>query len=85
MSDINPHADPTTRVSDTELQEPGELASRWVRLGAALLDVVILMAVLIPLQYAGGFLSMAMNAARNGYSLPMGATLTAGTRVVVAR
>jgi uncharacterized RDD family membrane protein YckC len=75
MNDVNPYANATTRVSEADSEEPGELASRWVRLGAAILDALIVMAVIIPLQYFGGFWTMAMNAARNGYSLPFGTTV----------
>lgn len=44
--------------SDVEINEPGdgELASRWSRLWASLLDVLIIMPITIPLMYfTGGF------------------------------
>ncbi|HSX59453.1 MAG TPA: RDD family protein [Tahibacter sp.] len=60
---------------DTDASDAGDLASRWVRLGAALLDGLIMMVVILPIQWFGGFLPAAMNAAQNGYSLPFGTLL----------
>jgi hypothetical protein len=70
-----PYADPTLRVAASEAEEPSALASRWARLGAAILDSLIVSAIFVPLQWFGGFWSAAMNAASNGYSLPLGTTL----------
>lgn len=71
MDEHNPYAGATTRVAETVADEPGELASRWVRLGAAILDGLLMLAVMLPIQWFSGFLPALINASRSGYSLPM--------------
>jgi uncharacterized RDD family membrane protein YckC len=72
MNEHNPYADPTTRIADIVDGPPDALAGRGVRLGAVILDGLLLLAVTLPIQWFGGFLPAAMNAARSGYSLPYG-------------
>jgi uncharacterized RDD family membrane protein YckC len=57
MNADNPYAPPRAKVSDvSESSDELELAGRGVRLGAALLDGVVFMAlVYIPLIFAGAF------------------------------
>jgi len=78
MDEHNPYADPTTRIGDAVDGPPDALASRWVRLGAAILDTLLLLAILLPLQWVGGFLPAAINASRSGYSLPTGTLILWG-------
>lgn len=70
MDEHNPYADPTTRIADAVDGPPDALAGRGVRLGAAILDGLLLLAILLPMQWFGGFLPAAINAGRSGYSLP---------------
>lgn len=49
-----------------------ELASPWIRLGAALLDSLIGLLVMGPLMWVGGFYSAVIAAARAGDSAPLG-------------
>ena len=70
----NPYQPPTSRVED--VAAPGvQLAGRATRLGASLIDTLILLAALLPLQYAGGYLAAAMEAGRTGRALPIGLVL----------
>jgi len=57
MNTANPYAPPRSKVSDvTENTEELELAGRGVRLGAAILDAVIIMVlVYVPLIFGGAF------------------------------
>lgn len=70
MDEHNPYADPTTRIADAADGPPDALAGRGVRLGAAILDGLLLLAIALPIQWFGGFLPAVMNASRSGYSLP---------------
>jgi uncharacterized RDD family membrane protein YckC len=70
----NPYQAPSARVED--FREPGpELASRSGRFGAAFLDAIIMMAVLLPLEFVTGFWQQAMEAARNHERLPFTTTM----------
>lgn len=70
MDEHNPYADPTTRIADDVGGPPDALASRWLRLGAAILDGLLLLCIVLPIQWFGGFLPAVINAGRSGYSLP---------------
>ena len=60
MSDpnINPYASQIVNLDDDP--RSGELASRWTRLWAALIDALINMAYAIPLAFAFGTMQLAM-------------------------
>ena len=64
MNNSNPPPLPAT-TSDIRL------AGRWSRLGAALIDGLIVSAVLIPIQFATGFWQVLMDAARAHESPPL--------------
>lgn len=49
----NPYAAPQARVEDAP-QGSGELASRWLRLGGAIIDAIILVIVILPLAFLFG-------------------------------
>jgi uncharacterized RDD family membrane protein YckC len=51
------------------------LGSRGARLGAALIDALIVAAIVVPIEYAAGFWQLLMDAARNYESLPLGSSL----------
>lgn len=72
MQEHNPYASPTAAVAETDGQSaaPGELAGRGVRLGAALIDAVLLLAILTPLQWFSGFLPDLIDARQHGERLP---------------
>ncbi len=57
--DFNPYSAPTAVVQD--INEPNQLAGRGERLGAALIDGLILMFILIPLMWFGGYFKYAMS------------------------
>ncbi|WP_313915114.1 RDD family protein [Tahibacter sp.] len=72
MDENNPYANPTTRIADAFNGPPDALAGRGVRLGAAILDGLLLMAIVLPIQWFGGFLPAFINASRSGYGMPTG-------------
>jgi hypothetical protein len=47
------------------------LASRGGRLGAALIDSVIILAIVLPIEYVGGFWQVAMNSVQNHEQIPL--------------
>ena len=51
------------------------LGSREARLGAALIDGVIIAAIVFPIEYAAGFWQVLMEATRNHELLPLGTSL----------
>lgn len=56
MSDNNVYSTPQSQLVDST--QPGEqiLASRWARLGASIIDSIIMMIVVVPVMYfTGGF------------------------------
>jgi uncharacterized RDD family membrane protein YckC len=55
-AELNPDEPPGCSVeAEPDLQGAANLASRWTRLGAAIIDVVVGMAIIGPVQYATGF------------------------------
>lgn len=64
----NPYQSPQAVVVD---QISGQhLASRGARLGAAFLDGFLIMIVVLPVMYIGGYFSALFDAARSGQQLP---------------
>lgn len=59
MSDLNPYAPPQTNPEPPRTPENAVLATPFERLGAAILDALILMAVIIPLEWVTGFIGRA--------------------------
>lgn len=57
MSDENPFAPPE---SDVTVDQSGELASRGVRLGGAIIDGLVAMMVMLPAMYTFGYWERAM-------------------------
>lgn len=47
----NPYAAPQAAVSDVSVSGVGELASRWLRLGGAIIDGLILMVLILPVYF----------------------------------
>ncbi|MDR2873066.1 MAG: RDD family protein [Xanthomonadaceae bacterium] len=78
MENQNPYRSPASELIDKngDHRDGVQLASRWVRLGAALLDGLIAAAVMIPLMIVGGYWRQVIVAAQTGESVPIGTTLS---------
>lgn len=70
MEQQNPYASPTSQVMEPESTAPGQPAGRGVRLGAAILDTLLLLAVLLPMQWFGGYFAAAAAAGQSGHTVP---------------
>ncbi len=56
MNDKNVYSTPQSQLVDQAQSEVKPLASRWARLGASIIDSIIVMIIVIPLMYlTGGF------------------------------
>jgi len=64
MEQHNPYQSPQSVVVEAYAVQP--LAGRGERLGAALLDAVIMIAILMPLMFAGGYFEAIFEAAAAG-------------------
>lgn len=73
MNDPNPYRSPEAVVAD--LSADDSLASRGARLGASLIDGVIMFGILMPLMYVGGYWRAAMDAAASGGQPQIGTVL----------
>ena len=56
-------------------QVDDQLAGRWERLGASFLDGFLMMLIMLPAMWFGGFFSAVLQAARDGERSPMSLTL----------
>ena len=73
MNDPNPYRSPDAAVSGGGHDD--ELAGRGARLGAAIIDGIIMLVILMPLMYMGGYWTQAMTAAQAGHQVALGTTL----------
>lgn len=67
MDPIDPYQPPTAEIPEivtNALDMP--LASPWIRLGAQLIDTVILLIVVVPVMFLTGYIERAMNARTAG-------------------
>lgn len=56
MSDNNVYSTPESQLIEPESGNANGLASRWARLGASIIDSIILMVIVLPIMYlTGGF------------------------------
>lgn len=69
MNEHNPYEPPRAVVADAANGQ--ELADLGERLGAAVLDVVIMMAVVLPVMFIGGYFQAVMETASRGEQLPL--------------
>ena len=76
MDDKNPYRAPEAPIADQ--QHDPELAGLGERLAAAIIDTVIMLAVLLPVMWFGGYFRDVMNAATAGQSLPIATELLWG-------
>lgn len=74
MNEQNPYHGPES--TDMAAMPGDELAGRGTRLGAAIIDAIIQVAVFLPIAWLGGYFSTVMAAARAGTEPPMATTLT---------
>ena len=61
MQDTNPYSSPAAAVADIAPVGAQELAGRGLRLGGAIIDGLILLAILLPLMFVGGYFSGMMS------------------------
>lgn len=69
MNDQNPYGSPEAVVADLDQTN---LAGRGERLGAAIIDTIILLVILIPIMVVGGYWQVAM---ASGGQVPLATTL----------
>lgn len=73
MDEQNPYRGPDAAVA--EFSSGDELAGRGARLGAWIIDFIILVIVMMPIYYFGGYFKMVMDAAATGQQPGMGTTV----------
>ena len=73
MDEQNPYRGPDAAVA--EFSSGDELAGRGARLGAAIIDFIIMLVVLLPIMYMGGYMAAATEAAQAGTQVGLGTTL----------
>ena len=73
MDEQNPYRGPDAAVA--EFSSGDELAGRGARLGAAIIDGIILLVIIMPLMYVGGFWQASMAAAQSGQQVGFGTSL----------
>ena len=73
MDEQNPYRGPDAAVA--EFSSGDELAGRGARLGAAIIDGIIMLVVVLPVMYMGGYMQAATAAAQAGQQMPLGTTL----------
>lgn len=76
MDEQNPYQSPVSTVEAVAVQGDGPLlAERMARLGAAILDSIIMLAVTVPVMWFGGYWDAVMRAAMSGTRVALGTTL----------
>lgn len=73
MDEQNPYRGPDAAVA--EFSSGDELAGRGARLGAAIIDGVIMLVIVAPMMYLGGYWTAAMAAAQSGQQVGFGTQL----------
>ncbi|MCC7250217.1 MAG: RDD family protein [Lysobacter sp.] len=69
MNERNPYEAPQTPIVGTD--SDSELAGLGERLGAALIDVVLMMLIVLPVMFVGGYFDMVMEAAMRGQQVSL--------------
>ncbi len=69
MQEQSPYRPPEATLVDRE--DATELAGRWIRLGAAFIDGLVMLAIMTPVMFAGGYFQAAMEAGSRGEQLPL--------------
>lgn len=70
MEQQNPYRSPESTLVEADSGREAELAGRGVRLGAAIIDTILLMLLLMPAMYVGGYFEAAMSAGMKGEQVP---------------
>lgn len=73
QQDNNPYQSPQTAVADVSTGD--DLAGRGERLGAAIIDTIIMIAVILPVMYVGGYFTQVLEAAATGNQVSMASQL----------
>jgi uncharacterized RDD family membrane protein YckC len=73
MDEQNPYRSPDAVVA--EIADGGGLAERGTRLAAAIIDGIIMLVLLLPIMYLGGYWTAAMAAATAGEQVGLGTTM----------
>jgi uncharacterized RDD family membrane protein YckC len=73
MADHNPYQAPQSNLEHSA--DGLQLAGRGERLGAAMLDGILMLSILFPAMYAGGYFAAAMAAAERNEQVPFLLTL----------
>src|SRR5215831_5418120 len=61
MNQENRYQPPKSEVADVSSDDESELASRWARLGGAIIDGLLVAAVIVPISFATGYMQQAMS------------------------
>nr|MBP6750134.1 RDD family protein [Xanthomonadaceae bacterium] len=69
MNERNPYEAPQTPI--VGIDSDSELAGLGERLGAALIDVVVMMLIVLPVMFVGGYFDMVMEAATRGQQVSL--------------
>ncbi len=72
MNNANPYLPPDANLADTRDAEGIELASRWQRLGAALLDTIFNLIFIGPMMFAFGIFDYSLRGEEPPFSLTLG-------------
>ncbi len=72
----NPYRAPEAAIVD--FGHDAELAGRGERLAAAIIDTIIMLVVLVPIMFLGGYFQMVMSAVTTGQELPYATELLWG-------
>lgn len=72
----NPYRAPAAAIVDNALD--GEIAGRGERLAAAIVDVLILLAILLPVMFFGGYFRQVMDTATSGRPMSLATELAWG-------
>src|SRR6478672_2434961 len=73
MDEQNPYRSPDAVVAD--VADGGGLAERGTRLAAAIIDGIIMLVLLLPIMYLGGYWTTAMAAATAGEQVGVATTM----------
>lgn len=69
MQEQSPYRPPEATLVDSE--DSAELAGRGIRLGAAFLDGLLMLVIMMPVMFAGGYFQAVMAAGSTGEQLPL--------------
>ncbi|HYM35178.1 MAG TPA: RDD family protein [Steroidobacteraceae bacterium] len=75
MTQENPYQPPKAEVADVQSDDEIELASRWARLGAAIIDGLLMSAIILPIIFSTGYWQNAMSGIRPPFATQLGYAL----------